>query len=139
MADMAALIDLTPFTPAHLDGLLALCVAERWPTFPSDPGRARSALLAPGSITMVATDSQTRTPIGFAHALTDGVTAYLAQLLVAPGYRCRGVGRSLVDATFARAGVARMDLLTDTAEGFYGKRAHRRYSGFRIYPPALTT
>jgi hypothetical protein len=40
-------------------------------------------LLAPGATTVVAHDADGEV-IGFAHALSDGVTIYLAELLVAP-------------------------------------------------------
>jgi hypothetical protein len=74
---------VTVFDATHLGGVLALCIAEGWPTFPSDPDRALRALLAPGATTVVALDAGGEV-IGFAHTLSDGVTSYLAQLLVAP-------------------------------------------------------
>src|SRR5207248_1962368 len=39
----------------HLDGVLALCRQEGWPSFPEDPARAHRALTAPGVTTVVAT------------------------------------------------------------------------------------
>ncbi|MGH3780199.1 MAG: GNAT family N-acetyltransferase [Pseudonocardiaceae bacterium] len=122
------------FTAEQLDGVLGLCTAAGWPTLPSDPGRALRALLASGTATVVAVTDD-GTVIGFAHALSDGVTAYLAELLVDPGHRRRGVGRQLVLEVAQRCGAARLDLLTDTAEGFYtAVLPHRRYHGFRPYP-----
>ncbi len=81
------------FEATHLGGVLALCTSEGWPTFPSNPDRALRALLAPGTSTIVALD-------------TDG-----------------------------ECGAGRMDLLTDTAQSFYTSLPHRRYAGFRLYPP----
>jgi GNAT superfamily N-acetyltransferase len=86
---------VTAFEATHLGGVLALCTAEGWPTFPSDPHRALRALLAAGATTVVALDADGEV-IGFAHALSDGVTIYLAELLVAPAHRHRGIGRRLV-------------------------------------------
>jgi ribosomal protein S18 acetylase RimI-like enzyme len=75
--------------------------------------------------------------VGFAHALSNSLTAYLAGLVVAAEHRDRGVARQLVAEIFHQSGDIRLDLLsTDTAEGFYETLAHRRYAGFRLYPPA---
>jgi hypothetical protein len=74
---------VTAFEATHLGGVLALCTAEGWPTFPSDPHRALRALLAAEATTVVALNVDGEV-IGFAHALSDGVTIYLAELLVAP-------------------------------------------------------
>ncbi len=122
------------FEAAHLDGVLSLCRAEGWPTFPADPDRALRVLLAPGTATVVAlgTDGEV---VGFAHALSNGLMAYLAELVVAAEHRDRGIARKLVAEVFHRSGVVRLDLLsTDTAEGFYETLPHCRYAGFRLYP-----
>ncbi|HEX6403274.1 MAG TPA: GNAT family N-acetyltransferase [Pseudonocardiaceae bacterium] len=124
------------FEAAHLDGVLSLCRAEGWPTLPADRDRALRVLLAPGTATVVVlgTDGEV---VGFAHALSNGLTAYLAELVVAAEHRGRGVARRLVAEIFNRSGVTRLDLIsTDAAEGFYETLAHRRYAGFRIYPLA---
>jgi GNAT superfamily N-acetyltransferase len=123
---------VTAFEATHLGGVLALCTAEGWPTFPSDPHRALRALLAAGATTVVALDADGEV-IGFAHALSDGVTIYLAELLVAPAHRHRGIGRRLVSELFDRCDAVRMDLITDSAEAFYASLPHRRYAGFRLY------
>lgn len=65
--------------------------------------------------------------VGFAHAFTDGVTAYLTELLVAPEHRGRGLGRQLLAEAFQRCCVGRMDLIADTVEGCYETLPHRRY------------
>jgi hypothetical protein len=41
-----------------------------------------------------------------------------------------------VVATFQATRTKRMDLITDDADGFYESFAHKRMSGFRIYPGA---
>jgi GNAT superfamily N-acetyltransferase len=126
-------VELAAFREAHLPAVIELCRQEDWPTYPSNPESALRALAAPGTVTLVAVIDDD--VVGFAHALTDGVTAYLAQLLVGQPYRRQGVGRSLVDAMLARCARVRMDLLSDTAEHFYGQWRHKRYTGFRLYPP----
>ena len=45
-----------PFIEEHLDGVLSLCRAEGWPSFPDDPERAIRVLTAPGVTTVIALD-----------------------------------------------------------------------------------
>lgn len=120
------------FDATHLEGVLGLCQQEGWPTFPSNPDRALRALLAPGTVTVVALVGVE--VVGFAHAVTDSVTTYLAERLVTPGHRGRGIGRALIAEVFSRCGTERIDLLTDTAEGFYAGIPHRRFSGSGCTP-----
>jgi hypothetical protein len=35
------------FSPEHVEGVMALCRSEGWPSLASDPERARKALSAP--------------------------------------------------------------------------------------------
>lgn len=105
------------FEAVHLDGV----------------HRALRALLAPGATTVVALDDDGAV-VGFAHALTDGVNAYLAELLVVPEHRGRGIGRQMLAEVFQRCRAERIDVITDTAERFYETLPHRRYAGFRLYP-----
>ena len=37
--------DVRLFLPADLDGVIALCAAEGWPSFPEDPARALRAFI----------------------------------------------------------------------------------------------
>jgi ribosomal protein S18 acetylase RimI-like enzyme len=71
--------------------------------------------------------------VGFAHAMSDGIEAYLAVLAVARHRRREGIGSRLIDEIFARTGVSRMDLLSAAAD-FYRSRPHTRFEGFRLYP-----
>lgn len=127
-------MDFVAFSAEHLPGILSLCEAEGWPSFPADPARAVRALTAPGVITVVAVeDGEVR---GFAQMLTDGeIQAYLCGVAVATGARGRGVGKTLVEEAFARSGAQRVDLLAlDESEAFYRSFAHRVMPGYRIYP-----
>jgi ribosomal protein S18 acetylase RimI-like enzyme len=127
--------EVVPFAAAHLDGVLRLCTAEGWPSFPADPDRALRALTAPGVTTVVAVDGAFAA--GFAQLLSDGaVQAYLALLAVDAAYRRQGLGRALVYEALRQAGGMRVDLLTeDDAAAFYESLPHRRKDGFRLYPP----
>jgi ribosomal protein S18 acetylase RimI-like enzyme len=122
------------FAAEHLDGVVALCEAEGWPSIPEDPARAARALTAPGVATVVAVDD--RAVLGFATVLSDGeIQAYLSLLVVASASRRAGIGRRLVELAAHRAGGLRVDLLAeDGAAAFYETFSHRRKPGFRIYP-----
>ena len=58
-----------PFCADHLDEVLALCLAEGWPSFPDDPVRASRILTAPGVTKVVAVIEGE--VIGFAELFTD--------------------------------------------------------------------
>lgn len=125
--------EVRAFQPGDLDGVIALCAAEGWPSFPEDPERALRALTAPGVTTMVA--HEPGRIVGFAQLLSDGeIQAHLSLIAVDPGSRRQGLARAMLKAALAKAGGVRIDLVTDTAPEFYAALPHRRFDGFRIYP-----
>jgi GNAT superfamily N-acetyltransferase len=71
--------------------------------------------------------------VGFLRGLTDGaVTLYVADLLVAPAWRGRGVATALLEVCHALYPTARFDLLsTDMAHAFYERLGYRPFPGFR--------
>lgn len=123
----------------HLEAVIRLTEQEGWPSFAADRQRALSVMTAPGVFAVVAVEDGA--VVGFARVLSDGaITSYLAEMVVAPAYRGRGVGRALIDEAFRRCGAIRMDLLTEEeSEGFYQARPHRRLPGYRIYPDPLSS
>jgi predicted N-acetyltransferase YhbS len=127
-------LQCVPFAPEHLDAVLALCVAEGWPSMPEDPARAERALTAPGVSTVVAVDAGE--VVGFATMLSDGeIQAYLSLLVVAAVRRGQGIGARLVQDAFRDAGGTRVDVLAaEGSEAFYAAMTHRRLAGFRVYP-----
>ena len=127
-------MEIHPFCADHLDGVLALCLAEGWPSFPDDPVRASRILTAPGVTTVVAVIEGE--VIGFAELFTDGeIQAYLANLAVSIHFRGRGIGRRLVEESLRIAGGERIDLLgADASVGFYETFPHFRMPGIRLYP-----
>jgi ribosomal protein S18 acetylase RimI-like enzyme len=128
------MIEYMRFTRSHLAGVIRLCGAEGWSSFPADAARAERVLTAPGVTTIVAVDQQE--VAGFAELLSDGeIQAYLAVLLVEKSRRGQGIGRALLTETLRLAGGERIDLLSeDSALDFYRTFPHRAKTGFRLYP-----
>jgi ribosomal protein S18 acetylase RimI-like enzyme len=128
------LVEIVPFVEDQLDGVLRLCVAEDWPSFPDDPERASRVLTAPGVTTVIAVENGE--VVGFAQLFSDGeLQAFLANLAVDERFRGRGVGRSLITEALRLAGGERIDLLSeDKAVGFYERFPNFRKPGFRLYP-----
>jgi ribosomal protein S18 acetylase RimI-like enzyme len=128
-------VEYREYAEADLPGIIALCEAEGWPSFPEDPARAHRALTAPGVTSVVAIDCTQL--IGFAYLLSDGeIQAYLANIAVAATHRRRGIASTLIAEALERGGGLRVDLITETADDFYASLPYNvRSSGFRIYPP----
>jgi len=128
---MLAIVD---FSPQHLDGIIAICRAENWPSYLEDDTKTRGALTAPGIKTVVALEDDE--VAGFATAGSDGaIQAWLILIGVSAAHRRKGIGRRLVEEVFARTGATRIDLLsTEGANEFYASFAHRVVPGFRLYP-----
>lgn len=128
--------EVAPFTAAHLAGVVRLCQAEGWPSFPDDPARAARLLTAPGVTSVVAVTVASAEVVGFAQLYSDGeLQAFLASMAVDVDWRGRGVGRAMVEAALRRAGGDRIDLLSeDDAVGFYESFPHFRKPGVRLYP-----
>ncbi len=122
---------IEPFSGAHVDGVVALCSAEGWPSWTREKvGRAFSA---PGVLALVALDGDE--VVGVAELLTDGeVMSYLALLVVSQAARRRGVGRELIRHLFAQSGLSRMDLLSETdSTAFYESFPHKQKPGYRLH------
>jgi ribosomal protein S18 acetylase RimI-like enzyme len=96
-------MEIRRYPPDDLPGILRLCEAEHWPSFPQDPPRANRALTAPGVTTMVAIDDDR--VIGFAQMQSDGeVQAHLSLMAVDNDYRGRGIARQLIGVALLQAG-----------------------------------
>jgi len=126
-------VTVAEYGAQHLAGVIALCEAEGWTSFPGDPERAHRALTAPGVIAVVALDGAL--VVGFAYLQSDGeVQAHLSNIGVKKTHRRRGIGRRLLAEGQRRAGGLRVDLVTDTAVEFYESFPKRRLAGYRVYP-----
>jgi ribosomal protein S18 acetylase RimI-like enzyme len=126
-------VNFRHYAERDLDQVLALCLDEDWPSYPTDPVRAHSVFTAPGVVSVVAEDGDDI--VGFAYCQTDGaIQAHLSLLVVTPSRRREGIARRLLALAFEYVGAHRIDLITDSAEDFYRSMPHKEKPGFRIYP-----
>jgi ribosomal protein S18 acetylase RimI-like enzyme len=127
-------VNLAQYKRDHLLGIVALCEAEGWPSFPADHERAHAVLTAPGVTSVVALEGAE--VIGFAYLQSDGhIQAHLSELAVSADHRRQGIARALLEYAMPLTGAQRIDLVTEgTAEDFYASLPHHTFSGFRIYP-----
>ena len=123
-------VDIRAWREADFPSIQRLSRAEGWTTAVSRPADALAAWRRSWPA-LVATAGDE--PVGFVRALTDGaVTTYIAELLVAPAWRGRGLGRGLLRACHALCPSTRLDLLSaETAGGFYAALGFHGYPGFR--------
>jgi GNAT superfamily N-acetyltransferase len=108
-----------------------LSANEGWTTTGLRPDEALTAWTH-SCPTLVATNEVDQV-IGFIRGLTDTeVTTYIADFLVVPEYRGKGLGRALLEVCHGLYPHTRFDLLsTDNAHGFYEKEGVRHFQGFR--------
>lgn len=129
-------VDIRPFEDQHAEPIARLSTTVQWPSL-TDADVVRRVCTAPGSVAYVAISTDAQSLVGWAQALGDGVLqSHLGFVAVHPDHRGRGIARLLVVATFQATGTKRMDLITDSAEGFYETFEHKCMSGYRIYPGA---
>ncbi len=128
-----ARMQIKHFLPEHASAIASMCQEEGWESW-TDVEAVSRALSAPGVTTLVAVEDGE--VVGAAQVLSDGeINWVLGTLIVAAGYRRRGIGTQLVAATFDRADARRLDLLSE-GEGrqFYSSFPGREMNGFRLYP-----
>jgi ribosomal protein S18 acetylase RimI-like enzyme len=127
-------VDIRPFEDHDAPAIARLSTTVQWPSL-TDAGVVRRVCTAPGAVAYVA--ELEGEVVGWAQAMGDGVLqSHLGFVAVHPDHRGRGIARLLVVASFQASHPLRMDLITDSADGFYESFAHKRMSGFRIYPGA---
>ena len=127
-------VDIRPYESGDAPAIARLSTTVQWPSL-TDAAVVDRVCTAPGAVAYVA--EQDGDLVGWAQAMGDGVLqSHLGFVAVHPDQRRRGIARLLVVATFQATRTKRMDLITDSADGFYEAFAHKRMSGFRIYPGA---
>ena len=124
-------VSIRPWQDADFQSIQKLSSAEGWPTPEQRPDEA-SVAWRHSWPALVATDEGNNI-VGFIRALSDTeVTTYIADFLVAPSHRQRGIGRALLDACHHLFPRTRFDLLSmDSATQFYESNGFRRFPGFR--------
>ena len=123
-------LSIEPFANAHLDGVVALVVAEGWSEYAVDVERTSRALSAPGVTTLVANDDGR--VVGAIQVQSDGVIqAHVSMLSVDPNWRGCQVDFRLLREGLERAGGLQLDIRTRTA-GYYERFGASRPLGFRL-------
>jgi len=121
---------IEPFARTHLDGLIALVVAEGWTEYADRVERAYRALTAPGVTTLVA--SVDGRVAGAIQVQSDGlIQAHVSMLLIGRHARGLGLGAKLLREGLKRAGGLQLDIRTRT-EGYYERLGASRSLGFRL-------
>jgi GNAT superfamily N-acetyltransferase len=117
-------IHIRPWSEADFPALQRLFAEQGWTTPLNRPEEARAAWQASWPALVMTEGEQV---IGVVRGLTDGeITTYIAELLVAPTHRHRGLGRLLLDACHALHPHTRLDLIaSDEANAFYKTRGFR--------------
>ena len=123
-------VAIRAWTDADFPSIQRLSSTEGWPTPENRPDDALAAWRQSWPA-LVATDGET--VIGFLRALTDGaVTTYIAELLVEPRWRGKGIGRALVETCHNLCPSTRLDLLTTgSGDRFYEAAGFRHFGGYR--------
>jgi ribosomal-protein-alanine N-acetyltransferase len=126
---------MRPARPADLARLRAIqsaSLAEPWPDL------LEPAIDGAGAVVVAVPDAEgdgsgTPMPVGYAAALRDDTSAYLAEIAVAPEHRREGYGSRLLDdlcSRLARSGVERLTLTVRLDDE--GARAFYDAHGFRV-------
>lgn len=120
-------IQLRCWTETDFPDIQRLSTLQRWPTPHNRPEEALAAWQHSWPALVVTEGERV---IGFVRGMTDReITMYIAELLVDPDYRGKGIGRLLMDACHALCPRTRLDLIsTEEAIPFY-KATGFRYVG----------
>ena len=123
-------VSIRAWDETDFPAIQTLAQAEGWSTPRERPGEALTAWQRSWPALVAVVDGAL---IGFCRALSDGdVTTYVAELLVAPGWRRQGIATALLDITQRLCPGSRLDLLaTSESRGFYEHMGFRVFAGFR--------
>jgi ribosomal-protein-alanine N-acetyltransferase len=116
----------------RLRAVQAASLAEPWPDL-LEPAIDGAGVVVVATPDAERDDSGTETPVGYAVALADEESAYLAEIAVAPEHRREGWGSRLLDdlcARLAASGVGRLTLTVRLDDE--GARAFYDAHGFRV-------
>ena len=124
-------VTIRPWKEADFSAIQRLSAAEGWPT-PLDRPKESLAAWRYSWPALIAETGQEA--IGFCRALSDGaVTTYIAELLVAAGWRRQGIASALLETSQRLYPGSRLDLLAiETSRSFYERVGFRSFYGFRL-------
>ncbi|MBT4101656.1 MAG: GNAT family N-acetyltransferase [Gemmatimonadetes bacterium] len=116
--------------------LQSMTAAEGWTTPSERPDQTLSGWL--DSWPVLVAEDRSKEVIGFLRAMTDGeISTYVGELIVARNHRGAGVGKLLIAVCGLMYPRTRIDLLTDSADGFYRSLGCREFRGYRVHPVAF--
>lgn len=123
-------VAIRPWAEADFPAVQALSAAEGWRTAAERPTAAVAAWRASFPALVAEADGAV---VGFLRAVSDrAVTTYVADVLVAPAWRGRGLATALLDACHALVPATRLDLLSvPGAVAFYERSGFTSFAGFR--------
>jgi predicted N-acetyltransferase YhbS len=123
-------VEIRPWTEADFPAIQTLSDAEGWPTPRARPEAALDAWRRSWPALVAVTDTSV---IAFVRALTDGeVTLFVPELLVAPAWRGKGLGRCFLDVCHALYPHVRIELFaTESSASFYAAHGFRPFRGYR--------
>jgi ribosomal protein S18 acetylase RimI-like enzyme len=138
--DISAIVNMVTLPPgvtirrweeADFPAVQRLSAAEGWPTPLERPDAALAAWQHSWPALVAVAGQEV---IGFCRALSDGgITTYIAELLVAPGWQRQGIGSALLEASQRSFPGSRLDLLAmETSRRFYERVGFRAFYGFRL-------
>lgn len=124
-------VTIRPWEEADFPAVQRLSAVEGWPTPLERPEAALAAWRRSWPALVAMAEQEV---IGFCRALSDGlVTTYIAEVLVAEGWRGQGIGSALLEVCQRLAPGSRLDLLAlETSRSFYERVGFRAFYGFRL-------
>jgi GNAT superfamily N-acetyltransferase len=123
-------VAIRPWAEGDFPAIQTLSDAEGWPTPRIRPDEAREAWRQSWPALVATTNADV---IAFLRALTDGqVTMFIPELLVAPDWQGKGVGRCLLEACHILYPYVRIELFaTESSASFYEASGFRPFRGYR--------
>lgn len=123
-------VTIRPWAETDFPAVQDLPAAEGWPTPVERPDDTLAAWRHSWPALVAVARGEV---VGFLRGLTDGyITLYVAELLVAPRWRGRGVGTALIEVAQRLYPSTRIDLLgTETSASYYETHGYRPFRGFR--------
>lgn len=123
-------VAIRPWAEEDFPTIQALSDAEGWPTPRARPEEALDAWRRSWPALVATTEVGV---IAFVRALTDGeVTLFVAEILIAPAWQGKGLGRGLLEMCHRLYPHVRIELFaTESSASFYAVNGFRPFRGYR--------